>query len=799
MERILRDSKASEIIPCSFEQPLLLFPVRHHSPVCSFQLVRTIKEYKPDIILIEGPENANELIPSLTHEDTQLPAALYYFYKDTKKLINDEGGDYKCYYPFLNSSPEYNAVNEAKKLGIPAKFIDLPYCEILISTLSGKGLRQNAERHSYADDSGLIRSQFYKKLCEKTGLRSFEEFWEKYFEIQGLRLSPQDFIRQMHTYCILSRQDVPDAELDADGTNVRENHMAMRISEAMEQFGKVLAVTGGFHSIGLHTLLQNKNFKAPKLHTIPDTLQGSYPMAYSYEAADALHGYASGMSYPFFYDSVSKKLSENDSPENVYNDLTLDLLVKTSKASAKKDIAVSTADVSSALTLMQGLAALRNSPECGMFELIDGITSTFIKGEKTVSSAMPLDILKTIATGEAVGKIGDKQHIPPLITDFEKNCDKLGIKHTSVVPKTLDVPLFTTQKGMEQSRFLHRMAFLGTDFAKRKKGPDLRNNKDRSRVREEWSYRRTPNVDAALIDHMTDGFTIEEACSSFAAKKMKTERRCDNAADIAVDCFLMGIPLTESEYEQLDLILANDGDFFSAGRALHKFEVLHSLRQLYSFDDAGELNYVERCFDKLISSLPSMADAPREKADECTDIMREMFSVASRILPEKLSVFEQSLLTLVEAAEKEPSVFGSAMGILYAIDPDRHSDAENAMAGFLKGTPEIKKLGAEYLRGLFSSARDIILADDTFLNMTDTLITEMEYDDFMDILPSMRLAFGYFTPDEIQTLAESAAKINNSDKNDILNQKGIDEKLFAFGAKLDTDICSLLGKEALLS
>ena len=798
MERILRDSKASEIIPCSFDQPMLLFPVRHHSPVCSFQLIKTIKKYQPDIILIEGPENANELIPSLTHEDTQLPAALYYFYKDTKKLIDDEGEDYKCYYPFLSSSPEYNAANEAKKLDIPAKFIDLPYCEILISTSEGKGLRRNAERHSYADDSGLIRSQFYKKLCEKTGLRSFEEFWEKYFEIQGLHLTPQNFIKQMHTYCILSRQDVPESELEADGTIVRENHMASRISEAMEQYGKVLVVTGSFHSIGLHTLLQNKSFKAPKLHKIPDNLQGSYPMAYSYEAADALHGYASGMRYPFFYDSISKKLAENDNPENVYNELTLDMLVKTSKASAKKDIAVSTADVASALTLMQGLAALRNSSECGIFELIDGITSTFIKGEKTVSSAMPLDILKTIATGEAVGKIGDKQHVPPLITDFEKQCDKLGIKYTSAVPKDIDVPLFTTQKGQEQSHFLHRMIFLDTGFAKRKKGPDLRNNKDRSRVREEWSYRRTPNVDAALIDHMTDGFTIEEACSSFAAKKMKAERRCDAAADIAVDCFLMGIPLQQSEYEQLDSVLANDGDFFSIGRALHKFETLHSLQQLYSFEDVSSLNYMERCYDKLISSLPSMASAPHEVADECTDIMREMFSVASRVMPEKLTVFEQALLTLVEAAEKEPSIFGSAMGILYAIDPERRNDAENAMMGFLKGTPEIKKLGAEYLKGLFSSARDIVLADDKFMDMTDTLITEMEYDDFLDILPSMKLAFGYFTPDEIQTLADSAAKINNTDRNAMINTKGIDEKLFAFGQKIDSDICKSVGKETLL-
>ena len=61
--------------------------------------------------------------------------------------------------------------------------------------------------------------------------------------------------------------------------------------------------SGGFHSSGLRKLIRSGNVKAPKLHSIPHDQRGAYPAAYSYEAADALHGYASGMEYPFFYDS----------------------------------------------------------------------------------------------------------------------------------------------------------------------------------------------------------------------------------------------------------------------------------------------------------------------------------------------------------------------------------------------------------------------------------------------------------------------------------------------------------------
>ena len=799
MEGLFTDSRIAEIAGAAGslleydpQGKLLLFPVRHHSPVCAYHLRLAVEEFKPTLILIEGPENANELIPVLTDDSTVLPAAFYYFYKDKKKLVSNEAEDYKCYYPFLKSSPEYNALIEGKKRGIPARFIDLPYCEILINTASSKGLRKDAEKHSYTDESRLTRSRFYQKLCEKTGIRSFEEFWEKYFEIEGLKLTPAGFCKNMHTYCVLARNGEKPEELEADGTIARERHMALRIKEALDSGEKTLVVTGGLHSLGLAQQLVSGNIKPIKLHKMTPDLQGSFPTAYSYQAADALHGYASGMSCPAFYDGITERLINGDDPSQVYDDAALELLIGTAKESAKKDIPVSIADVTSARSVMTGLAALRNVSQCGIAEVADGITAAFIKGEKTLSSSMPISIMKRLATGDGVGHIGDKSHVPPLVADFEKQCEFFKLKYTSVVKQEIDVPLFTTDRGQALSRFLHRLHYIGTGFAQLEKGPDIHRGKDRSRVRELWSYRRTPAADACLIDHTTDGFTIEEACATIAAHRLADRRRCADAAQTAISCFLMGIPLTAQQMTLLDEIVTEDGDFFSLGEGLRCFARLFDLRKLYEFEDSSSLGYMNRCMARLISALPSMADVPDENADDTVDIMRLMFSLTGGVLAHWRDTLEDSLLTLVEAKDKEPAVYGAAMGLLYAIEADRRCDAEEAMRGYLSGSAEVRKQGADYLRGLFRTAGDIVLADDSFLHMTDELMTGFGTDDFMEILPSMRLAFSYFTPAEIQEIAKSAAALHDAEGIELLAGAAFDEGLFDFGKKLDSSIMAQL-------
>ncbi|MBQ9695652.1 MAG: hypothetical protein IJV58_04405 [Oscillospiraceae bacterium] len=794
MEGILQDSRAAQITPPDFSAQVLFFPVRHHSPVCAYQLRQAAAAYQPECILIEGPENANDLIGVLTDAHTRMPAAIYYFYKDKKKYVSEDARDYHCYYPFLESSPEYAAMQTAKEMGIPARFIDLPYSEILIHTGAERGLRSEQERHSYADDSRLVQSRFYQELCEKTGLRSFEEFWEQYFEIRGLRMTPADFMHQMLVYCTLTRDATPAEQMEEDGTLAREQHMAMRIREALGSFSRILVVTGGFHSPGLAGRIA-KPVKPLRLHKFTDDLHGCYPIAYSYAAADALAGYASGMPHPYFYDRITQGLAASGSPEGVYSRTVLSLLTETAKACSDKDLPLSIADVTAAWTVTQGLAALRESPEPGYAEGCDGVTAALIKGEKTPAASLPLQMLHKLATGDGVGHIGDQSHVPPLIQDFEQQAKLLRLKTDTAIPQEADIALFKSERELQKSRFFHRMDFLGTAFGKMRKGPDLHANRDRSRVHELWGYCRTPQVDAVLVDRTTDGTTLAEACRNLASRRLREERRCEIAAHVCVDCFLMGIPLDAADTAVMEEILANDGDFFSVGSGLHAFDMLRELRALYGFEDPANLRYLEQCFTKLTALLPSMAGVDAAQAEGCIRIMRLLYGITGSTLPERRGELCDALEAMTLHGQKEPSVYGAALGLLYATDSTWLLRAEQAMQGYLAGSPEYRKQGALYLRGLFETARDIALTDVQFLHMTDALLAEMDYEDFMEILPPLRLAFSYFTPGETQTIAGEVAGLHGKDARHVLQGDSVDEMLAAFGAELDASIFRTLREE----
>ena len=83
MDGLLRGQEMAEII---------YMPIRHHSPACAWHVMRLVKERKPDCILVEGPENANALIPVMAHPETHAPFAVYYSYRDRKGYVSEESG-----------------------------------------------------------------------------------------------------------------------------------------------------------------------------------------------------------------------------------------------------------------------------------------------------------------------------------------------------------------------------------------------------------------------------------------------------------------------------------------------------------------------------------------------------------------------------------------------------------------------------------------------------------------------------------------------------------------------------------
>ena len=208
METILRCKEMAEI---------MLLPIRHHSPACSIQIKKVIEKWKPSSILVEGPENANSLREIMVHGETKAPFAIYYSYHDKGGKLSKEKAHYKCYYPFLEYSPELTALREAAGRGIEAAFIDLPYGDILAASKEGKGLLKEEEKNNYNDDYLLSGNAYIKRLCEKTGLRSFDEFWEKYFEINGLYEESDIWFFHLMTYCCLARESTSTESMEGDG------------------------------------------------------------------------------------------------------------------------------------------------------------------------------------------------------------------------------------------------------------------------------------------------------------------------------------------------------------------------------------------------------------------------------------------------------------------------------------------------------------------------------------------------------------------------------------------------------
>src|SRR5579872_6888017 len=104
------------------------FPVRHHSPAVARHLEAAILARRPSLVLIEGPSEANDLIPHLTDPQTRPPVAIYSSYRDDGNLSGPAGGDVParsaCWYPLLSYSPEYVALLAARRVGAAAVFID---------------------------------------------------------------------------------------------------------------------------------------------------------------------------------------------------------------------------------------------------------------------------------------------------------------------------------------------------------------------------------------------------------------------------------------------------------------------------------------------------------------------------------------------------------------------------------------------------------------------------------------------------------------------------------------------------
>ncbi|GAB2866585.1 hypothetical protein GCM10022221_78920 [Actinocorallia aurea] len=101
-----------------------VYGIRHHGPGSARALDEALAAQRPDIVLVEGPPEADALVPLAADPGMVPPVALLAYTADASPTR-------AAFWPFAAFSPEWRALRHALTHGVPARFIDLPAAHTL--------------------------------------------------------------------------------------------------------------------------------------------------------------------------------------------------------------------------------------------------------------------------------------------------------------------------------------------------------------------------------------------------------------------------------------------------------------------------------------------------------------------------------------------------------------------------------------------------------------------------------------------------------------------------------------------
>lgn len=794
MVPILQGEKVDQIsYSFNLSGEILYIPIRHHSPACSFHLKKVIEEYQPEVILIEGAVNTNHLMEHLSDNRNRPPFAIYYSFNDRTGILGESGGKYSCYYPFLDYSPELVAIREGGERNIPVRFIDLPYVDMLIASEKGKGLRDESDKHDYSSDQMVDYSSYVAELCRREGCSDSEELWEKQFELKGIHQSSETFFTNLYTYCFYSREATEEKQMREDGTFAREAFMAQQISEARESSSKVLVITGGFHT---PALIAGGDRKVPRLRKIKPDDAGVYLMNYSFDACSRLRGYASGMKYPNFYQSVWNHIAV---PETCYHNSVMEYILSSRKKLVENDYPLSISDEIEATRMCEGLSALRGKPSCGVYELRDAILSSFVKGERDLNEELALHTLEKELVGNRLGSLGSNSELPPLVQDFEKQFKKFKLKKDTERNEAA-VSIYKSEQQRQKSCFFHQVRFLTRSFCELAKGPNYAERRESNLIREIWHYQLTPEVHTELIERSQYGGTLTEASGELIAEQFRKSghSHAGTASKLITEASIMGLAEDANRMlESLYKTIIGDGVFHSVTECSLNLDYLIEAAQLLRLSNRSALETMTiHAVSRAITLIPSLAQISEDDEDTTITGLKNISFLVMRLRDRENmeTQLHDSLLALLDFSDLNSAVEGAVVGMLSGMGEISREEAAQRAQAYLTGSGNSAVLSAKFLKGLFATAKDALLCNDELTIAIDGMIQEISEEEFMAIVPNMRIAFSYFSPSEINSVGERVGKLYNKSGREITSKKAVNPQLLAAARKIEEAALNRLRK-----
>jgi hypothetical protein len=874
------EQQLDQLFAAVIGKELIFFPIRHHSPACAWHLQNLISDWQPAMILIEGPRDMTELVPYLLKPETRAPIAVFTTYIDQAQRLGElpealtamGARRFAAYYPFCDYSPELVAVRAGNKIGAQIRFIDLLYAEMVIASHRPVEPERNGDRpdqfqqqspgqtpnqvQTLLEESYFQRSQYLSMLAKKTGCRDADDLWDHMFEANFLDLPTSQFIQNVAAYCLMARRDSPAELLQQDGTIAREQAMAAAIQTAQKEVrnpnsqtesstnknNRILVVTGGFHTVALPFLIEQKLPKQKQLKLKSEEAQ-TVLMRYGFEQLDSLNGYGAGMPSPGYYQRFWEQLQvdPNEPLAETANQILVELGMrsrlsleyhKPDDQEAKKEdqefsleseqkpiqglLPLSTADAIAALAQAKSLAAFRGHSGPTREDLLDGVRSCLVKGAMDAEGVILMALVQQLLRGDRIGDLPDDVGIAPIVADFRQQAAKLRLRINTTAVKSSRLEIYRKPNHRKTSRFFHTLTFLDIPFARLIAGPDFVQGTQLDRLQEEWEYRWIPQTESTLIERSLYGATIEEAainCLRQAIYNLEEEGRARSAIEavkmLAIACRMGLHAHTNRLLELIANNIAEDPEFISLVDAVTELLLLWQSREPLAAH--GLVQIKELCaiaYQRLCYLLPNLANCTEEMVNDlltrfCTVreflYMTESVGVADAdTIALDRELFYHGIELLQAAPQGQPALQGGAVGILYSDGRINQAAIMAIATAYLSSAEAAPKVTAEFLRGLLRTCREVAWNLPQLLQVIDQQLQIWEEERFMRALPEFRLAFADLTPRETDRVAALVAGLHDEQNLGDLIMRQLTETDLQMGLQMNQLLADSLKQDNLL-
>ncbi|WP_327671361.1 MULTISPECIES: DUF5682 family protein [unclassified Streptomyces] len=696
-----------------------LLGVRHHGPGSARAVRSALDAAQPRIVLIEGPPEADGLVPLAAEAGMRPPVALL-------AHVVDEPGR-SAFWPFAEFSPEWVAIRWAVERDVPVRFIDLPAAHSLALRAEDDKGEETAE-----DEGDSVRVDPLRVLAETAGYDDAERWWEDVVEH-----------RDGDAFAALGEAMGALRETCGDGGHerdlVREAYMRLQVRAAQREFeDDVAVVCGAWH---VPALRQRTTVAADRalLKGLPKAKVDMTWVPWTHRRLARASGYGAGIDSPGWYGHL---FSAPDRPVERW-------LTKVAGLLREEDRIVSSAHVIEAVRLAETLAVMRGRPLAGLTETTDAVRAVLCEG-----SDVPLALIHDkLVVGDVLGEVPEAAPAVPLQRDLTRQQRSLRLK-PAAAEKELDLDL-RGDTDAARSRLLHRLRLLGVAWGE----PSRSARGSTGTFRESWRLRWEPELSVRVAEAGVWGTTVLAAATVKAETDAIAARALSDVTALAEVCLLAGLadalPTVMRILADRAALDADVGHLAGAlpalVRALRYGDVRGTDTEALADVAAG---LAERVF---VGLPPACAGLDTEAAEEMRGHVDAVHSAVA--LLEDSGVRERWRTVLRVLAERD-GVAGVIRGRCARVLLDEgvldEEDAARLMSLALSpGTaPADAAAWIEGFVGGGSGGGLLLVHDERLLALVDAWLTRVSDDAFTDVLPLLRRTFSAYEPGVRRTLGE---------------------------------------------